>query len=253
LTTCPEPLRRIHLSRCRSTNDFIKENLASLAKDLPLMVSADEQGAGRGREGRGWFSAAGLGVYATFAFILADPRALPILSIASGVAVADMLAAWSGGEFSLKWPNDVLAGGRKIAGILCENIVAGERITCLVGIGINVNHREEDFPPELRQRAGSLRMLTGAEQPVEKGRDRLAASMAAWMRKLEEDPAQILDRARALGRPFLGREISFHHQGRDWRGICRGLAADGGLQLETAGGEVIVFYSGAVGGPPWPA
>jgi len=247
LTTSPEPFRLVRLDRCRSTSDHIKENFARLEKDLPLMVCAGSQSGGRGREGRSWASAPGLGLYATFAFRFPDTRALPLLSIAAGVAVADMLCAWTGMEFELKWPNDVLAGGMKVAGILCENMVAGEKITCLVGIGINVNQLAEDFPAELRQRAASLRLRSGKEWPLGDGRGRLAACLAEWLRRLGAGEAgAVLDRARALSRSFLGREISFRQQGSERRGICRGLADDGGLVLETADGEEKVFYNGEI-------
>jgi BirA family biotin operon repressor/biotin-[acetyl-CoA-carboxylase] ligase len=247
LTTFPDRFRSIQLGRCRSTSDYIKENLPRLEKDFPLMVSAAAQLGGRGRDNRAWFSAADLGVYATFAFALANQRGLPFLSIVSGVAVADMLEGWTGGAFALKWPNDVLGEGRKVAGILCENVVVGEKITCLVGVGINVNHRQDDFPPELRERAGSLRLLTGREWPVAEGRERLALSLAGWLRQLERGrSAVILRRARALSRPFLGQPISFHHQGSVWQGIFRGLAADGALLLETGGRKAKIFYSGEI-------
>jgi BirA family biotin operon repressor/biotin-[acetyl-CoA-carboxylase] ligase len=247
LTTFPEPFHAIHLGRCRSTNDHIKENFARLEKDLPLMVSADSQSGGRGREGRGWSSAPGLGLYATFAFRLPDARGLPLLSIASGVAVADMLTAWTGMAFALKWPNDVLGGDRKVAGILCENMVAGERLTCLVGIGITVNQETDDFPPELRPRAGSLRLMSGVTWPLAAGRRRLALTLADGLRQAQAgEAAAILARARDLGRSFLGREISFRQLGRDWRGVYRGLAADGGLLLETEGEREKVFYSGEI-------
>jgi len=249
LTTSPDPFHFIRLGCCRSTSDHIKENFARLEKDLPLMVSADSQSGGRGREDRGWSSAPGLGLYATFAFRLAAARGLPLLSIASGVAVADMLNAWTGWEFTLKWPNDILAGEKKIAGILCENMVKGEKVTCLVGIGINVNQQEGDFPEDLRGRAGSLRQLTGREWPVPDGGERLAVSMDAWLRRLETGrPEAILRRARHLSRSFLGREIRFHQQGRILRGTFRGLAADGGLLLEVAGQEEKVFYNGEITG-----
>jgi BirA family biotin operon repressor/biotin-[acetyl-CoA-carboxylase] ligase len=247
--TCPDHFRAIHLDRCRSTNEYIRKNLPRLAGDLPLVVSANAQVAGRGREGRGWYSAPGLGIYTTFAFQLADHRRLPLLSLAAGIAVADVLAGWTGLEFALKWPNDVLAAGRKIAGILCENMVFAERVTCLVGIGINVNHHVEDFPGELRERAGSLRMLTGAGWPLAEGRERLAAGMAAWLRRLEADPPDaILSRARLLSRSFLGREIRFHYQGRILSGTFCGLAADGGLLLKMAGQDKKVFHDGEIDG-----
>ena len=212
------------------------------------MVSAAAQLAGRGREGRGWHSPPGLGIYATFAFALPD-RLLSLLALTAGVAVADMLAVWTGGEFALKWPNDILSGGRKIAGVLCENMVFAERVTCLVGIGINVNHGAGDFPEELRQRAVSLRLLTGGPWPLADGRGRLAASMDAWLRRLETGrPEDILRRARHLSRSFLDREIRFQQQGRSLRGIFRGLAADGGLLLDVAGRDEKVFYNGEITG-----
>ena len=243
----PDRFHLIRLDHCRSTNDHVKENFARLEKDLPLMVSADSQSGGRGREGRGWFSPPGLGLYVTFVFRLAAARGLSFLSIASGVAVADMLNAWTHREFTLKWPNDVLAAEKKIAGILCENMVKGETITCLVGIGININQAAEDFPPELRQRAGSLRQLTGDAWPVDAGLDCLAAAMASCLEKLAlARSAEILGRARQLSRSYLQREISFHHQGQVIRGIFCGLAADGGLLLKSADGEEKVFYSGEI-------
>ena len=249
MTTFPERFKEIHLAACDSTSDYLKKNIARLEADFPIMVSAAVQTAGRGRESRAWISPENLGMYMTFGFHLPDKRGLSLLSIASGIAVCGMLQDWTGNEFALKWPNDILAAGRKIAGILCETIVKGDRIACLVGIGINVNHRLDDFPPELRERAGSLRLLTGREWPVAEGRERLAASMAGWLRKLEAGrSADILRRARALSRHFLGQPIAFHHQHRLWRGIFRGLAADGGLVLETEGGEKQIFYSGEIAG-----
>ena len=178
------------------------------------MVSAVVQTAGRGRGSRSWSSPENLCIYATFGFFLPEKKGLSLLSIVSGVAVISMLESWTGRSFALKWPNDIMAGEKKIAGILCETIVKGDRIICLVGIGVNVNHGPDDFPPELRERAGSLRLLTGTEWRVAGGRERLAASMAHWLEKLvADDRAGIMDRARDLSRSFLGQTVSFHHQG----------------------------------------
>jgi BirA family transcriptional regulator, biotin operon repressor / biotin---[acetyl-CoA-carboxylase] ligase len=245
LTTFPDGFKRIHLAACASTSDHLKRNLARLEADFPLVVTADVQTAGRGRESRAWASPENLGIYATFGFALPDKRSLPLLSIVSGVAVSGMLAGWTGRTFAMKWPNDVLAGGKKIAGILCETVINAERIICLAGIGINVNQRLEDFPPELRGRAGSLKLLTGREWPVAEGRERLAAGMALWLGKLmTDDRAGIMDRARDLSRSFFGQAISFHHQGQVIRGVFLDIAADGGLLLGLAGGEKKTFYSG---------
>jgi BirA family biotin operon repressor/biotin-[acetyl-CoA-carboxylase] ligase len=248
LTTCPDHFNRIHLVACASTSDYLKQNIASLEADFPLMVSAAAQSAGRGREDRGWSSPENLGIYATFGFLLPDHRALPLLSLAAGVAVTGMLEGWSGGSFTLKWPNDVLAAGKKISGILCETVVKGERIVCLVGIGVNVNQRLDDFPPELRERAVSLHQLTHREWPIAEGLELLAESMVSWLRKLTaERGSEIVRRARDLSRSFQGQPISFHHQGRIEQGIFLDIAQDGGLRLDVPGAGEKVFYSGELG------
>jgi BirA family biotin operon repressor/biotin-[acetyl-CoA-carboxylase] ligase len=245
LTTYPERFRHIHLTACPSTNDHVREHLDRLEAGFPLMVSAEAQTAGRGRENRSWSSAPKLGIYATFGFLLPDSRSLSLLSTACGVALAGMLENWTGEKFALKWPNDVLAAGRKIAGILCETIVKAEHVVCLAGIGVNVNHDSGDFPGDLRDRAGSLKMLTGREWPLAEGYARLAACMASWLQKLLRDErAAIIDRARQLSRPFLGRPIQFHHQGKIEQGIFLDIADDGGLRLKLPGGEQKTFYSG---------
>ena len=249
MTTSPERFHHVWLEHCRSTNDYIRENLDWLRADLPLMVSAGAQSSGRGRQGRDWYSAPGLGLYVTFAFRLGDARRLSLLSLVSGVAACDMLAGWTGREFVLKWPNDVLGEGRKIAGILCENMIHGEAATCLAGVGVNINQQVADFPPPLRAQVASLRMLCGREWPVADARERLAAAMVCWLRRLVAGEAgAILERARGLSRSFLGREIGFHQGGAVRRGICRGLADDGGLRLETDGGVETVFYGDEISG-----
>ncbi|MCX6554179.1 MAG: biotin--[acetyl-CoA-carboxylase] ligase [Candidatus Aminicenantes bacterium] len=245
MTTCPDHFKRIHLAACDSTNDYLKRNLARLEADFPLMVSAAVQSAGRGREDREWISSSDLGIYATFGFHLPDKRHLSLLSITSGIAAIDMLHSWTGKVFALKWPNDILAEGKKIAGIICETIIHGDKIICLVGIGININQRPDDFPPELRERAGSLRLLADKKWPVAEGRERLAASMTYWLKKLMQDRgSRIVRRARQLSRSFLGQTISFHHQGQVIVGIFLDIAPDGGLLLGFPGGEKKIFYSG---------
>jgi BirA family biotin operon repressor/biotin-[acetyl-CoA-carboxylase] ligase len=245
LTTSPDYFNKIHLAVCASTNDYLKQNITRLAVEFPLMVSAAVQTAGRGRQGRIWASPENLGIYATFGFDLPDKSGLSLLSITSGIAVISMLESWTGKVFALKWPNDILADGKKVAGILCETIVKGDRVICLVGIGVNVNHGPDDFPPELRERAGSLKLLTGTEWLLQDGRERLAAGMASWMKKLAQGHgASLIGRARDLSRPFLKQAISFHHQGETVQGIFLDIAPDGGLLLGLPGGEKKIFYSG---------
>jgi BirA family biotin operon repressor/biotin-[acetyl-CoA-carboxylase] ligase len=162
--------------------------------------------------------------------------------------VIGMLESWTGKVFTLKWPNDIMANGKKVAGILCETIINGDKIICLVGIGVNVNHDTEDFPAALQGRAGSLKLLTGIGWPVNTGYERLAANMTWWLKKLAKGRrSRIIARARQLSRSFRGQTIAFHHQGRVLRGIFLDIAPDGGLLLSLEGAEKKIYYSGELG------
>jgi len=120
------------------------------------VVVADHQTAGRGRAGRTWLDVPGAMVM--FSVLLRDvPTAqAPLVSLASGVAVARAVEAATGAEPGLKWPNDVQLDGRKVCGILGE--LAGSFV--VVGIGVNVHQSEDDFPADLE--ATSLKIATGS-------------------------------------------------------------------------------------------
>jgi BirA family biotin operon repressor/biotin-[acetyl-CoA-carboxylase] ligase len=112
---------------------------------------ADRQTAGRGRLGRTWHSAPGLGLWFTVALEGLDEG----LSFAAALAVRDALAPRA--ELAIKWPNDLLCAGKKVCGILVER----QSGRTALGIGLNVNHRREDFPEDLRAKAGSLASQAG--------------------------------------------------------------------------------------------
>lgn len=138
--------RIVWYPKTNSTNDHALE----CPVDGTVFI-ADDQAAGRGRHGRKWHSAPGLGLY--FSIALAGP--LPGISFGAALAVHDALSPRGG--VSLRWPNDLYCGQKKIGGILVEQ--RGERLA--LGIGVNVNQQRNDFPPYLRHRAGSLYMTTG--------------------------------------------------------------------------------------------
>jgi BirA family biotin operon repressor/biotin-[acetyl-CoA-carboxylase] ligase len=119
------------------------------------VVIADEQTAGQGRHGRRWHSEPGSGLYCSM--ILRPelrPDSLPVLTLALGLAAADAIADVSGLTCDLRWPNDVMLEGRKVAGILVQLL----DLVAIAGIGINVNHVA--FPPEMAAEATSLRILS---------------------------------------------------------------------------------------------
>jgi BirA family biotin operon repressor/biotin-[acetyl-CoA-carboxylase] ligase len=151
-------------------------------------------------------------------------------------------------DVGLKWPNDVVLGRRKVAGVLCEG--HGGQDTVLVGVGVNVRQRPGDFPPPIRSRAVSLEMAAGREV----SRAALLGEIVGRIRDLMDPPA-----ARLTG--DLAREVSSRDRLRghpvlthgDRPGVARGIAPDGALRVEREGGEVERVRAGSVrrlsGGP----
>jgi BirA family biotin operon repressor/biotin-[acetyl-CoA-carboxylase] ligase len=156
--------RRIHwLSTTTSTND-VAGHLAERGAEEGTIVVADAQTAGRGRLGRTWFSPPGAGLYVSI--VLRPTGVLParsspasLLTLASGVAIAEGVRASTGLPAEIKWPNDVLIGRRKLAGILAEATAqSGELQHVIVGFGVNL--LQSAFPPELANRATSIEAET---------------------------------------------------------------------------------------------
>lgn len=154
-----------------STNLACKRLAAEGAPDGTVVI-ADRQTAGRGRLGRSFQSPAGLGLYLS---ILWRPEtqmqqwmALPALGAVAAVRAIGRVCAL---DVQIKWPNDLVLQGKKIGGILTESVLLGGETAVVLGIGINVSHRAEDFEGEVRQMASSLEMAAG--EPV--ARETLAA------------------------------------------------------------------------------
>ena len=215
----------------KSTND---EALRRAEAGAPegLVVVAETQTAGRGRLGRSWFDRAGLSL--PFSIVLRPAIPLPhypLLALCMAGAVADAGASLTGAALDVKWPNDVLHSGRKLCGILAESR-SGEASALVIGAGINVNHAEEDFPEEIRERATSLRLAAqgrgfDADDVLEAVLGRFARSVALAR---EGDPAAIqADAVRRL--PPAGTEIAVRTGGRVLRGVVAGYSETGALRL----------------------
>lgn len=146
-----------YLPTVASTNTLLK-NLAGDGAPEGLVLVADCQEKGRGRLGRSWMSEPGLGVWMS---LLLRPKLHPSmvqsLTLAAAVAVCKAIEPYTDQRPGIKWPNDILMGGRKVCGILTEMSAEADRVLWVViGIGVNVHHSREDFPEELRDMAASL-------------------------------------------------------------------------------------------------
>jgi BirA family biotin operon repressor/biotin-[acetyl-CoA-carboxylase] ligase len=156
--------RRIHWLETTTSTSDVAVHLAELGADEGTIVVAETQTAGRGRHGRVWCSPPSAGLYLSMVLRPAGglaTRANPasLLTLASGVAVAESIRASTGLPAEIKWPNDVMIGRRKIAGILAE-ATAQSGVLQHVVLGIGVNLRQAAFPPEVANRATSVEAET---------------------------------------------------------------------------------------------
>src|SRR4051794_13690280 len=175
------------------------------------LVTAAEQSAGRGRQGRRWSAPAGSALLMSVV-VREPPRLVPLMA---GVAAADVV----GDAARLKWPNDVQVDGRKVAGILVEGR-AQER-WAVVGIGLNVAVRLEDLPEELQATAGTMGLQERDVEPV------LGRLLAALERRLGETEDAALDAWRARD-ALRGRDVAWN----DGEGRATGIDDDGRLLVE---------------------
>ena len=213
---------RVHLRRTGSTNTLARE-LAVRGAGHGTLVTAEEQTAGRGRQGRGWSAPAGTALLASW--VIRDPGRL--LSLAAGVAVAEL----AGERAMLKWPNDVLVDGRKLSGILVEG--RPQENWAVLGIGINVALELDQLPEELRDRAATLGLTTADIEPT---LGRLQALLERWLPASDQDVLRaVSDRDALLGRPVRWEQGSGRGAGIDGAGRLLVACADGSSVALDAG------------------
>ncbi|MEO8717133.1 MAG: biotin--[acetyl-CoA-carboxylase] ligase [Burkholderiales bacterium] len=230
------------LERCASTN------AALLAARLtrPVLLAADEQTAGRGRRGRRWYSAPGCGALFSLGLPLRRPaRDLGGLSIVAGVAAVRTLRALGASDAALKWPNDLLARGAKLGGILVETRAQGAGSAAVIGVGIN--HRDAHrLAARLRRGVVALEDILKPLPERNAVIGALVRELLAALRAFDADGlGQFRDDWDAL-HAHAGQRLRVRlADGRQLAGIAAGLADDGALQLRTRYGLRSV-HSGSV-------
>lgn len=240
-----------------STMDAARENLLqgrvsfdSTGRSEPQGVMAWEQTAGRGQFGRTWHALPGESLCATYYFRygLAAPQNAGRIALLAGVTVAEVLRrrilqeGSDAASLGLKWPNDVLLNGRKVAGVLIEMLKAPDGIwTALIGTGVNLSVRA--FPPEITSLATSL-LLEGVSPPSwqELGQEiadvlRLQAALF-----VQEGFGAILDRWRVYDRT-QGLRFQTEREGVIIQGVADGIEDSGALRLRLEDGSLLVVYA----------
>jgi len=225
-----------------STND-VATAAADGGAPEGLVVAANAQSSGRGRLGRTWASPPDAGLYVSV-ILRPPPHALPLMTIAAGVAVAEGVEAASGLSPCVKWPNDVYVGSRKLAGILAEagSSAAGEHV--VVGFGVNL--RPAAYPPDIAARATSIESELGRN--VDRGLvlAECLAALATRYRLLQGGARDAVIAAwRSRAAEHMGRPVEWDAEHGARRGIAHDIDARGAL-LVRVGDRTVRVISGEV-------
>ena len=228
--------RELHChDRVDSTN-LVARELARSGTAHGTVVSAESQSQGRGRLGRSWVSPAHKNLYLSIILRCDLPAdRLPQIGLLAGVAACDTIREWQ--PAALKWPNDVLIAGRKVCGILAETEGGSDAPIVILGIGINVNAEENDFPEELRRKASSLRLAGGG--PIDRARvaGRLLTHLETWYDTWAQRgfaPVATAWRGRS---GLVGQMIHVAEPGKELAGRVVGLDEDGALRIRLTNGD----------------
>ena len=221
--------------------------LAAQGAEEGLCIVAEGQTAGRGRLQRSWLSPKGAGIY--FSILLRPLIPLdqwPLITFVAALAVSDALRVACDLQTDIKWPNDLLAGERKICGILAETIETPQGRGVVVGIGINLTM--EAFPADLTNLAISVEEATNRHPEKESILAALVQAIADWYSALQETggPGKIIKAWAARSSYADGKWVRVINGGDVISGITRGVESDGALRVETSSAGMRIIRTGDV-------
>lgn len=206
------------------------------------IVVAEEQLAGQGRHGRGWHSERESGLYVSIILRLPLPaESAPVLTLALGLATAEAAARTAGLACDLRWPNDILIGGKKCAGILVQL----EGAVFIAGIGINVNH--STFPAEIADTATSLYLASGRRQSRERLLAETVRAVDSFVKMLTEGGKEPVLRMFSRASSYVrGRRVTVDQGDSALEGTTDGLDPSGFLVLRRDDGTRTLVLAGGV-------
>ena len=237
----------IYMNETDSTNTRAKELAAQGAPEGTIVI-AEKQTKGRGRRGRSWFSPSGGGIY--FSIILRpiiSPSETPRITLMTAVVLAETLISLVKLKLRIKWPNDILANGKKLAGILTEISTEMDAVNYIVvGLGLNVNTQLEDLPKEIKKTATSILIETGKPFPrVKLIRHYLKLYEKYYDMFKKNDFEPIMERWRELA-DIIGKQIKVDVIGKTHIGKVVDVDNDGVLILKDDHGRLQRIFSGDV-------
>ncbi len=223
-----------------STNDIAAEYAKNKGND-GLAIFAEEQTAGRGRTGAKWLSSRSDSILCSI--LLTDCKCNPeLLSLACPVAVAEAVGKIAHSHAKIKWPNDIILNGKKVAGIMVESKTVNGSTVYIIGIGINCYQKKTSFPQELQTTATSIAIESGSICDRISLAKRLLSSLDHWLEVAENTGKKITDRWRKLN-TLLNQRITVIYNGRKFTGNCIGVDPEKGLILQLDRGGVRMFHA----------
>ena len=232
-----------------STNDIAAEYARNKRSD-GLVIFAEEQTAGRGRTGSQWLSGRADSILCSI--ILTDSRvSAELLSLTCAVAVAETIGETGGSHAKIKWPNDIMLNGKKVAGILLESKVDKGCNTFIIGIGINCHQKKDSFSVQIQPNATSLDAESNSVSDRILLTKRLLTSIDQWLETAEKNGEKVIDQWRELSIQ-LGHRMTLLFNGASFTGHCIGIDPEEGLilQLDTGGVRMFNAAHTAVAKPP---
>lgn len=235
----------ISLGTVDSTNVFAMD-LGEKGALHGTVVVADCQTKGRGRMGRTWVSPAGVNIY--MSIVLRPPFKAQdslLLTVLAAVACCKALRDSGGGGVSIKWPNDLVSGGRKLGGILTETkFMAGKILFAVLGVGINVNSGPADFPPDLRPIATSLMIETSRTYSRTALTGAIINEIDYWYDTLVKKGREPLLREWRVLASTLGKSVIVKAEGEAFTGIAEDIDDEGMLLLRMPSDTIKRISSG---------
>lgn len=235
---------RHHFETIGSTNTWAKEHVDEFEKNALTLITADEQVSGRGRFKRVWHSPSGVNIYATFCFFVDSKREdighIPQLLALSAAQALETLQF----KPTLKWPNDILLSGKKVAGILCETVVNGSNRCVVCGIGLNVNMSSEELS-KIDRPATSLLIESQVQYSVKAILELIIGKFSENLEMFFQKNFQVFFDGYQKRSCFKkGDRVRFHNNQEIVEGFFHQLNKDGTVTLFFDNSSLKTYYGG---------
>jgi len=234
--------RKILVYHQTSSTQTIAAEYAKNKQNDGLVIFSEEQTAGRGRADNKWYDSRSDSILCSIVLSTGGSRTAPteLLSLSCAVAVAEAIGSSAKGEAKIKWPNDIMLNGKKVAGILLESKTDNSGKTCIIGIGINCHQKKDSFPEELQSIATSIDIESHSTCDRISLAKRLLTSMEHWLEVAAQTRERVIDQWRNLS-VQLGHRVKLIYNSREFSGNCIGIDPEKGLILQLDTGGVRMF------------